>query len=87
MVTEGAQQLGNTPAVCRRCDTHPSVLEAYLDGSLLQTLALPNKKLERNLSNLRAEEVVLLVFSEGAARRRLSSREKQLNAFLVDVLF
>jgi DNA topoisomerase-1 len=29
-----AQQLGNTPAVCRRCYLHPAVLEASLDGRL-----------------------------------------------------
>ena len=28
-----AEQLGNTPAVCRKCYVHPAVVEAYLDGS------------------------------------------------------
>ena len=27
-------ELGNTPAVCRRCYVHPEVLDAHLDGSL-----------------------------------------------------
>jgi DNA topoisomerase-1 len=62
MVTTVAQRLGNTPAVCRQCYIHPAVLDAYLDGSLLQTLAQPSKKLEKDLGNLRAEEVAVLVF-------------------------
>jgi DNA topoisomerase-1 len=30
-----AEQLGNTPAICRKCYVHPGALSAYLDGSLL----------------------------------------------------
>jgi DNA topoisomerase I len=33
-----AAQLGNTPAICRKCDVHPAVIEAYLEGSLLAML-------------------------------------------------
>jgi DNA topoisomerase-1 len=33
-----AGQLGNTPAICRKCYVHPAVIEAYLEGSLLQML-------------------------------------------------
>ena len=33
-----AGQLGNTPAVCRKCYIHPAVLEAHLDGSLVTCL-------------------------------------------------
>jgi DNA topoisomerase-1 len=29
-----AQELGNTPAVCRKAYVHPVVLNAYLEGSL-----------------------------------------------------
>jgi DNA topoisomerase-1 len=32
-----ARQLGNTPAICRKCYVHPAVLEAYLDRSLCAT--------------------------------------------------
>lgn len=27
-------EVGNTPAVCRRCYIHPEVLDAHLDGTL-----------------------------------------------------
>jgi len=33
-----AQSLGNTAAVCRRSYIHPAIIEAYLDGSLIQKL-------------------------------------------------
>jgi DNA topoisomerase-1 len=33
-----AERLGNTPAISRRCYVHPAVLDAYLDGSLVQSL-------------------------------------------------
>jgi DNA topoisomerase-1 len=29
-----ADELGNTPAVCRKCYIHPAVIAAYLAGSL-----------------------------------------------------
>lgn len=30
-----AQQLGNTPTVCRQCYVHPGVIDAYMDGRML----------------------------------------------------
>jgi DNA topoisomerase-1 len=33
-----AERLGNTRAVCRKCYIHPAVLDAYLDGSLVDRL-------------------------------------------------
>ncbi|HEX6974304.1 MAG TPA: hypothetical protein VF147_07885 [Vicinamibacterales bacterium] len=34
-----AKRLGNTKAVCRKCYIHPAVFDAYLDGSMLKTVA------------------------------------------------
>jgi DNA topoisomerase-1 len=34
-----SNQLGNTPAVCRRCYVHPEVIAAHLDGSLIEAFA------------------------------------------------
>src|SRR6185369_2449610 len=34
-----AEQLGNTPAICRKCYVHPGVLDGYLDGTLIDALA------------------------------------------------
>jgi DNA topoisomerase-1 len=33
-----ARQLGNTPAVCRKCYIHPAVIDAYLEDRLTQTM-------------------------------------------------
>ncbi len=33
-----AERLGNTPAVCRKSYIHPAILDAYLDGSMVQAL-------------------------------------------------
>jgi hypothetical protein len=40
VVKHVAEQLGNTPAVCRKSYIHPRVLASYLDGSLRPTLAM-----------------------------------------------
>ena len=64
-----AQQLGNTPSVCRKCYVHPEVLNAHLDGSLVELL---EAKAERTMS----EELAGLTAEEGAViallRRRLA---------------
>ena len=40
-------ELGNTPAICRRCYVHPEVFDAHLDGSLGDML---EKEAARKLS-------------------------------------
>jgi DNA topoisomerase-1 len=37
-IEQVACQLGNTKAVCRKCYIHPAVIDAYLDGSLAQSM-------------------------------------------------
>ena len=40
MVEEVAAQLGNTPAVCRKCYIHPAVIESFATGKLAPFVAL-----------------------------------------------
>jgi DNA topoisomerase-1 len=56
-----ARRLGNTRAVCRTCYVHPTVLEAYLDGSLC-ALLLPEDASNPSAEapGLHPEEVMLL---------------------------
>ena len=54
-----AKKLGNTKAVCRKCYIHPEILNAYLDGSLINNLAKRAAKLTRS-ANLRPEESAVL---------------------------
>ena len=58
MVKNVARQLGNTPAVCRKCYIHPAVLDGFLLGALA---ALPRP---RTRKGLRAEEVGLAMYLE-----------------------
>lgn len=37
-IEQVARDLGNTPAVCRACYVHPSILDAHLDGVLAERL-------------------------------------------------
>lgn len=60
-----AERLGNTPTICRKCYVHPGVIDAYLDGSLLNFIRLYHentKKLSRE--GLSPEETKVLVFLE-----------------------
>lgn len=63
MVKEVARQLGNTPAVCRRCYIHPAVLEGFLLGELAR---LPRT---RQRKWLRLEEVALATFLQTLAEK------------------
>jgi DNA topoisomerase I len=56
-----SKRLGNTKAVCRKCYVHPQVLNAYLDGSLLQTLRQQvDQELAESLAELPPEEAAVL---------------------------
>jgi DNA topoisomerase-1 len=69
-IKAAAQNLGNTPAVCRRSYVHPAVLEGYLDGSLIPKL---NERKDKNSSTtwgrLRSIEAALLRFLKAASNR------------------
>jgi len=56
-----AEKLGNTPSVCRKCYVHPAVLDAYMDGTMLEGLrALAEEKLVEDLHDLQPEEAAVL---------------------------
>ena len=58
-----AEHLGNTPAICRSCYIHPAVLDGYLDGSLLKSLAEDTRKyLAENIEGMSAEEAAVTAF-------------------------
>jgi DNA topoisomerase I len=37
-VKRTAERLGNRPATCRKYYVHPAIMDAYLDGSLIESL-------------------------------------------------
>jgi DNA topoisomerase I len=58
-----AKNLGNTPAICRRCYIHPAIFEGFLDGSLLATLAdQTGRYLAREIEGMSAEEAAVVAF-------------------------
>ncbi len=78
-----AERLGNTPTVCRKCYVHPAILEAYIEGSMLDAL---QKKAETEMSDgslaaLKPEEAAVV----GLLRERLSLEPKDDGAVKVKV--
>ncbi len=68
-----AAELGNTPAVCRRCYVHPDVFDAHLDGTLSAVLEKEvARKLARELAGLTAREAAVL----GLLSRRLAEERR-----------
>lgn len=66
-IEAAAQHLGNTPAICRKSYVHPEVIDAYLNGSLLNALNQGSQQAILNaLDGLRPEEIAVLAFLEQA---------------------
>jgi DNA topoisomerase I len=56
-----AERLGNTPSICRKCYVHPAVIEAYLDGTMLDALrARTGQELAGELHALQPEEAAVI---------------------------
>ena len=55
-----AQQLRNTPAVCRKCYIHPAVLDAYLTGAMSTILSDLKPSTASHPHALRPEESALM---------------------------
>jgi DNA topoisomerase-1 len=70
-----SKRLGNTKAVCRKCYVHPAVLNAYLDGSLLETLRQRvEKEIADSLAELSPEEAAVLAFLQARLKREAEQR-------------
>jgi DNA topoisomerase-1 len=71
-----AKKLGNTKAVCRKCYVHPTVLNCYPEGSLLDSLkGRVEGKIKSSLRSLRPEEAaVLALLQERLGRAAKKSR-------------
>lgn len=55
-----AKELGNTPAVCRKCYVHPAILDAYADGTLLDALRRQAEATLARSQSLRDEEAAMM---------------------------
>lgn len=69
-----AEQLGNTPAICRESYIHPEILDSFPVGAFEHNaLKRARDKLRRELSALKPEEALVLAFLE----KRLAERIEQ----------
>ncbi|UOD29348.1 DNA topoisomerase IB [Massilia violaceinigra] len=58
-----AEKLGNTPSICRKCYVHPAILEAYLDGTVLEAMRESTRReLVEELHELQPEEAAVVAF-------------------------
>lgn len=67
-IEEVAARLGNTPTICRACYVHPVVLDAYLDGSLVERLAQVAAEEFLADGRLSEEEAAVLAFLRSQAK-------------------
>src|SRR4051794_12529351 len=68
-----AADLGNTPAVCRKCYIHPAIIDSYMDGTLAESLSRRvARRLENDTGSLRDEERLVL----SLLRRRLAAETR-----------
>ncbi|MBA3534377.1 MAG: DNA topoisomerase IB [Ardenticatenales bacterium] len=61
VVEQVAEQLGNTPTICRQYYIHPRVLDGYLDGTLLNALAALATQEAETLAGLHPDEARVVV--------------------------
>ena len=52
-----ASNLGNTPAICRKCYIHPSVLEQYMAGTLKKSVSPRFDRLAEERQGPRAKQL------------------------------
>ena len=75
-ISAAATQLGNTPAICRRCYVHPDIPAAYGDGTLAKVRFGNGSTSHAAHIALRPEERATLRLLKGARTR--SSPRKQV---------
>jgi DNA topoisomerase-1 len=65
-----AERLGNTPAICRKCYIHPAVIDAYLEGSLLDALTQrTEEELAGTPGDLKPEEMAVMRLLQGRLKQ------------------
>lgn len=65
-----AEKLGNTPSICRKCYVHPAIIDAYLEGTVLEALRTrTEKELVDELHDLQPEEAAVLAMLQQRLQR------------------
>lgn len=77
-IEQVASRLGNTASVCRKSYVHPEVLDAYVEGNLLDALKTEvEAELRDELHGLDAEEAAVLAFLYERLEREQASRARE----------
>ncbi|MGZ8320803.1 MAG: DNA topoisomerase IB [Telluria sp.] len=64
-----AERLGNTPSICRKCYVHPAVIDAYLEGTVLEALRTRTEEaMSGDLHALQPEEAAVLALLQQRLR-------------------
>jgi DNA topoisomerase I len=70
-----AARLGNTPSVCRKCYVHPAVLDAYLEGTMLEAVTQrAEQEIVDTLPGLTPEEGAILALLQQRLTREVAAR-------------
>jgi DNA topoisomerase-1 len=67
-----ARRLGNTPSVCRKCYVHPGIVDAYLEGTMLDSLRRASEEMADQRGLTPGESAVLALL-----RRRLAAEDRK----------
>jgi DNA topoisomerase-1 len=76
-IEQVAEQLGNTPTVCRACYVHPEVVERYLDGTMVDALSRRARGVGRGAHALRREEAAVLGLLQARLAREQRTRGRR----------
>jgi DNA topoisomerase I len=66
-IDTAAGKLGNTRSVARQSYIHPAIVDAYLQGILVDTMTLPRDALGSENAELQLDEARLLVLLKSSA--------------------
>jgi DNA topoisomerase-1 len=72
-----AGKLGNTKTVCRKCYIHPEIINAYLDGALIENLATRARQMAGSMRRLRPEEAGVLRLLQRRLAEAKTARAKR----------
>lgn len=76
-----AEKLGNTPSICRKCYVHPAIIDAYLDGTVLEALRnAAEDELTEELHSLHPEEAAVLAMLQQRLQHAQPAPAKQIKA-------
>jgi DNA topoisomerase-1 len=71
-----SKQLGNTPAICRKCYVHPEIVDAYMSGETVKAIEGTIEKKLGQPKSLSSDEVMVLAFLQ----RRLKAKGRKTRA-------